>query len=169
MERSQTSPQVMFGTLQHGTLIRGLARPGHGPNLNSLEIGAWLAGLGYSYAFCTSVLIQIRYNAPPNTPSTPSGSIKHAINKSQSYSTSATDPDGDNVKYRFNWNDGTPETETGFVASGQSASASHSWTAPGTYLVKAYTIDASGNASGWSSTLSVQVISPARSCYVITC
>ena len=66
-------------------------------------------------------------NNPPATPSVPSGSTSGSSGTSYSYSTKATDPDGDKVKYTFDWGDGTTSV-TSLVSSGTSASASHIWT-----------------------------------------
>jgi len=97
-------------------------------------------------------------NRPPNTPSKPSGPTSGYTGTSYTYSTSATDPDGDQVKYCFDWGDGTTKTWTGFVSSGVSASASHSWSSPGTYYVKAKAQDYYGAESGYSSSLTVAVV-----------
>jgi hypothetical protein len=43
------------------------------------------------------------------------------------FSITATDPDGNKVKYTFDWGDGTAST-TSLVSSGASASSSHLWT-----------------------------------------
>jgi len=96
-------------------------------------------------------------NNPPNTPSTPTGRTSGYTDITYSYSTSGTDPDGDNVKYIFDWDDGTPQSTTGFVTSGSTASAYHSWSSPGTYYVKAKTVDVNGAESGWSSSLEVTI------------
>ena len=96
-------------------------------------------------------------NRAPATPSIPSGSTSCAVGTSYSYSASATDPNNDQVKYSFDWGDGTPQSTTSLVNSGSSASASHTWTAAGTYLVKAMATDSKGAASGWSGTLTVTV------------
>jgi hypothetical protein len=66
-------------------------------------------------------------NNPPNTPTMPSGTISGTPGTSYSYSTSATDPNGDQVKYTFDWGDGTVQSQTGLVNSGTTASASHAW------------------------------------------
>ncbi|MRS05392.1 glycosyl hydrolase family protein, partial [bacterium] len=66
---------------------------------------------------------------PPGNPFSPSGPISGVTGTSYIYSTSATDPGGDQVKYTFDWGDGTIQTETGLVNSGITASATHSWSA----------------------------------------
>jgi len=95
-------------------------------------------------------------NNPPNKPSPPSGPGSGDTGTSYSYSTSATDPDGDQVKYTFDWRDGIT-TETGFVDSGTTASESHTWSSPGTYYVKAKATDSEDASSGWSFSKKVTI------------
>ena len=65
----------------------------------------------------------------------------------------------DQVKYIFSWGDGTTTT-TGLVDSGTAASASHSWSTAGTYLVKARARDSKGATSALSSSLSIKIAAP---------
>ena len=95
-------------------------------------------------------------NSPPNTPSIPTGPISGKVNTFYSYSTSATDPDGNQVKYTFDWGDGT-KSVTNVVNSGKSASAYHKWTTFGTYQVKAMATDSKGAFSGWSSPMTFTI------------
>ena len=98
-------------------------------------------------------------NSPPNTPSVPLGSDTGLAGTAYSYSTSATDPDGDQVKYTFDWGDGSTDT-TGLVDSCATASASHSWNDVGTYEVKVKATDSKGASSGWSDTLTISITNP---------
>jgi len=91
-----------------------------------------------------------RIDAPPSTPSKPSGFSSGYADQSYSYSTSATDPDGDKIKYYFNWGDGTGSW-TDYVNSGQSVSKSHSWHSQGTYNIKVKAQDEYGAESDWST------------------
>ena len=95
-------------------------------------------------------------NTPPNTPSTPNGETKGVTGTLYAYVTSASDPDSDQVKYTYDWDDGET-SETTLVSSGSSKIASHSWLNPGTYYVKAKATDSNGASSGWSSTLTVTI------------
>ncbi len=90
-------------------------------------------------------------NRPPNTPSSPSGPDAGTHGPSYSFTTSTTDPDGDQVAFKFSWGDGTKSGWTSFVGSGGSASMSHSWSSQGTYAVRAKAKDVNGAESGWSS------------------
>jgi hypothetical protein len=105
-------------------------------------------------------------NQPPNNPSTPSGSTYLIIDESGTYSTNATDPDGDQVQYRFDWDaNGSHDYSdwTDFVSSGTTLSMNHSWSNGGSYVVKAQASDTYSEASGWSNGLSVYVNSPPNS------
>jgi hypothetical protein len=98
----------------------------------------------------------IAANSPPNTPSIPSGPVSGKVKTFYSYSTSATDPDGNQVKYTFDWGDGTKSVSS-VVNSGKSASVYHKWTTFGTYQVKAMATDSKGAFSGWSSPMNFTI------------
>lgn len=102
--------------------------------------------------------IDVTPNTPPNKPSTPSGPSKLAAGDSGTYTTSATDPDGDQVQYRFNWGDGETSDWTDLVDSGTPASLSHSWEDPGTYDIKAQAKDSEGETSLWSDPFTVEIV-----------
>lgn len=93
---------------------------------------------------------------PPSVPSIPSGPTTGTSSTSYSYSTSTTDPNGDQVRYTFDWGDGTNST-TSLVNPGAKASLSHRWARTGTYLVKAMATNSKGATSAWSNTLSVKI------------
>lgn len=93
----------------------------------------------------------------PNKPAAPLGETAGITNMSYSYSTYATDNNGDNVQYRFDWGDGTVSNWTSLVASGSSSHRAHAWTYAGTYAVKAQARDAYGLRSNWSDPLNVSI------------
>ena len=112
------------------------------------------------FVFIIVLSMQIKANNPPNTPSTPSGPTLVWADEENYYSTSATDPDGDKVRYGFDFGDGTDITWTGYVDSGSTASAYHVWCScagEGTRYVKVKAQDENGAESGWSNTLAVYV------------
>ncbi len=105
-----------------------------------------------------SLNVTIADNKPPAIPVVPSGptSVRSAI--SYEYATSATDPDGDSVRYVFDWGDGTTSwTGLGFIESGTRESVLHKWSRPGIYRVKAMSADDKGAESGWSNPLTVNI------------
>ena len=94
---------------------------------------------------------------PPDVPFVPSGPSSGVTGASYSFSTSATDPGEDQVKYTFDWGDGTAQTETALVNSGTAASATHAWSEAGSYAIKAMATDSYGATSGWSSEYMVTI------------
>jgi len=107
------------------------------------------------------ILVDSNYlppNDPPETPETPDGETNGYANVEYEYETSGTDPDTNNVKYGFDWDgDDTVDSWTDFVSSGQTGSASHTFTTAGTYNVTVKSQDTRGAESGWSSALSVTI------------
>jgi hypothetical protein len=93
-------------------------------------------------------------NTPPNTPSTPSGQSSGTVGVSYTYSTSADDPDGDQVWYKWDWGNEVSDWD-GPYNSGDPVTTSHTWTAEGTYAVKVKAKDTSDAESVWSDPLSV--------------
>ena len=95
-------------------------------------------------------------NYPPGTPSKPSGPSEGDLGESLTYSTSAIDPEGDQVYYKFDWGDGSYSRWVGPYNSGDTGNASYSWSSPGKYSVRARAKDGQG-ASYWSDPLKVTV------------
>ena len=95
-------------------------------------------------------------NTPPAPPNKPCGPIWGRSNISYSYSTVTTDPDGDKIKYYFDWGDGTGEWTT-FTDSGVVVSAFHLWRNMGKYEIKVKARDEYGLESNWSSPLNVTI------------
>ena len=75
------------------------------------------------------------------------------MNVSITFSTSATDPNGDSLQYRYDWGGGV-------LSSWGAASQSHSWAAAGQYAVKAKARDSLGSESAWSSAKTVSHLEP---------
>jgi hypothetical protein len=101
-------------------------------------------------------------STPPAAPGRPTGPAKCQQGAEASFGASATDPDGDRVRYEFDWNASGAGTTTltDLVASGTAATATHSWARWGTYPVKVRAVDEHGIASGWSDPLEVAVNAP---------
>ncbi len=89
-------------------------------------------------------------NGPPSTPATPSGPSSAAVNTAVTFSTSAADPNGDSLQYRYDWGGGV-------LSTWGAASQSRSWTVAGQYAVRAQARDSLGAQSGWSSARTVTI------------
>jgi len=104
-----------------------------------------------------STMATILSNAPPDTPSKPAGTTDGKIGKEYAYTSSTTDPDGDQIWYWFDWDDGTNSGWIGPYASGATGSAKHTWDEEGDYDIKVKAKDVNELESGWSSILSVKI------------
>ncbi|MFO7708481.1 MAG: choice-of-anchor U domain-containing protein [Desulfobacterales bacterium] len=102
---------------------------------------------GYSNSVSYTVPV---VNGAPSTPATPSGPASALVNTSVTFSTSATDPNGDSLQYRYDWGGGV-------LSTWGAASQSRSWAAAGQYAVKAQARDSQGALSGWSAGRTVTV------------
>jgi hypothetical protein len=94
-------------------------------------------------------------NGAPTTPATPSGATSALVNTAVTFSTSATDPNGDSLEYRYDWGGGV-------LSSWGASSQSRSWAAAGQYAVKAQARDSKSAESAWSAakTVTISQISP---------
>ena len=89
------------------------------------------------------VIITDKPNYPPNKPDI-IGASSISINKLQNYEAESTDPDGDNIKYFFDWGDGSLVTETELVSNGTTIQSNHSWKFPGLFQLTVYVEDEKG-------------------------
>lgn len=104
--------------------------------------------------------VTITTNTAPNTPSKPSGPTSGTVGETYTYTTSTTDPDGDNVRYGWDFDgDHIVENEhwTQFYASGATCSINVQFTGAGTYYISAMAEDVNGAQSGFSPTLVVNI------------
>lgn len=86
-------------------------------------------------------------NIPPNTPATPWGPSECTWRAT--LHTVATDPEGDQLLYQWDWGDGTLSDWVGPYTSGAECSMFHEWDTLGTYAVKARVKDG-WDTSYWS-------------------
>jgi hypothetical protein len=94
---------------------------------------------------------------PPAKPQKPSGPASGKANVEYPYTSSTTDPDGDQVYYLFDWNDGTTSGWVGPYNSGATATAQHTWKKQGNYEIKVKAKDEHGAQSGWSDPLPISM------------
>ena len=105
-----------------------------------------------------TVTIEEVGNNPPNIPTTPSGPSTGSVGISYSYTTSSTDPDGDDISYGFDWDgDSIVDEYSGLFSSGATCVMSHTWSYAGTFQVKVKAKDEHNDLSGFSSPLTVTI------------
>ncbi|MDF0593836.1 C25 family cysteine peptidase [Methanotrichaceae archaeon M04Ac] len=95
-------------------------------------------------------------NSPPETPDRPVGPNSGKIGLLYSYSAVSDDPDGDQLRYVFDWGDATT-SQTGFVDSGTTGSLTHLWNVEGVYNIRVRAEDVRGATSEWSEPLEVSI------------
>jgi len=95
---------------------------------------------------------------PPEAPERPDGPTDGIVGFGYTFSTSTTDPDGDNVSYWWNWSDGTPGEWSDLHDSGATALAYHSWVEAGKYNITVKAKDIHNVESGWSESLIVYIV-----------
>ena len=96
-------------------------------------------------------------NHPPNAPIKPSGQTSAKPGMAYNYTSSTSDPDGDHVRLRFDWGDGTLSNWGAFVSSNTSVAMLHVWNSISTYNVRVIAQDENGTNSSWYVPLSVTV------------
>jgi len=106
--------------------------------------------------FCDPSLRIRKISDRPNTPDTPDGPTSGVIKTEYTYTTSTTDPNGDLIKYCFDWGDDTVSW-TDWLESGEIASLSHMWETPGYYEIKVKARDEYGLDSDWSEPLTMHI------------
>jgi hypothetical protein len=120
-------------------------------------------GFGFEIRSLTMTLLDTTYyveTTPPLTPGQPSGPTVLNVGESGNFTTNTSDPDGDSIRYIYDWDDGSKSMTT-FLPSGETALISHMWTRKGSYSVKVKARDKYGGESGWSVPLNVTVLNEA--------
>jgi len=95
---------------------------------------------------------------PPETPSKPNGPTSWIKDVLATFTSSTTDPDGDQIYYLFDWGDGQTSDWLGPYTSGQSAEAEHSWNELGDYEIMVMAKDIYNAQSSWSDALTITII-----------
>ncbi len=99
------------------------------------------------------------YNSPPEQPAAPTGPEVGVIGIQYTFTGTTTDPEGEQVYYRFDWGDGSISDWLGPYNSGASASGIHIWHSAGEYEVKVQAKDIMDGQSPWSPSHVITVYS----------
>ena len=95
---------------------------------------------------------------PPETPITPEGPDEWVRDVETTFSTSAIEPDGEQVYYKFDWGDDNVSDWVGPYNSGETGEASHAWENLGDYEIKAIAKDINGVQSEWSEPALLSIV-----------
>ncbi|UCB53294.1 MAG: dockerin type I repeat-containing protein [Candidatus Zixiibacteriota bacterium] len=121
-------------------------------NHRGAVINQWLEPAFRGWSACV-----IRATDFPAVPGAPSGPVTGETGIGYEFSTNTTDPEEDSVFFWFDWGDGANSGWLGPYASGDTCTASNSWSDPETYSVKVKAKDVYDHESDWSEALSITV------------
>lgn len=100
---------------------------------------------------------QIYYSKSPSIPLKPSGPPSGKSGEEYVFSTSAIDPEGQNIYYLSNWGDNSEEIWIGPFMSGKEANINHTYDQDGDYEIKVKAMDIYGYESEWSDPLAISM------------
>jgi hypothetical protein len=96
-------------------------------------------------------------NTQPNIPETPLGPTSGRIKREQTFTSSATDQDGDDLWYFWDWGDENNSGWLGPYSSGDTCEASYTWQLEGNFSVRVKVKDGNGGESYWSDSLPISM------------
>jgi hypothetical protein len=106
-----------------------------------------------------AVLLAIELaNLPPEDPQKPSGESEGVTKVSYTFSSSTTDPEGQQIFYLFDWGDNTTSEWLGPYDSGTVVNADHAWNDKGYYEIKVKAKDINDSESKWSDPHSINIL-----------
>lgn len=97
-------------------------------------------------------------NVLPDKPEKPSGPTNGEPGITYTFSTSTTDPDGNQLYYKWDWGDGNFSEWFGPFDSGETTYASYSWLQKDNYEIKVKARDIHGVPSGWSDSITLKML-----------
>lgn len=119
-------------TIEFDALAIGIT--GSGPGINTVYVTAFEDTDPFEDSDTAAVVIKT------NTPSSPPdiiGDTAGVVGQVLTFHAVSWDPDGDDILYMFDWDDGTTSDWLGPKPSEEELSTTNTWDAPGTYYVKA--------------------------------
>ncbi len=96
-------------------------------------------------------------NLPPNIPEIPDGPDTGATGIEYTFTTSTTDPEGEDIYYKFDWGDGTISDWNGPYTSGATGDDSYIWTTAGIYEIRVKAKDINEAESDWSEPHTIDI------------
>lgn len=97
--------------------------------------------------------IRIKITQPNKNPLAPTivdGIRSGTLNIDYTFTVVSQDPDGDNIRYIFNWDDNTENTITSYVKNNTKINTTHNWSKAGIYIIKLQAEDINHGKSGYT-------------------
>ena len=98
--------------------------------------------------------------SPPNTPSKPSGPESITPLVKYTYSTIASNSEGHQLYYLWDWGDGSETEPLGPYEPGEIVETQHEWKIAGDYRIRVRALGITGDESSWSEPLIIHVKGP---------
>jgi hypothetical protein len=111
---------------------------------------------GQTWWYSPIIHVKVK-NEPPQTPTTPQGTNRGKPDVEYTFTTTTTDPDGDDVFYQWDFGDGTITDWMGPYDPEYHAFASHIWSEKGSYDIRVKAKDLHNSESDWSQTLHINI------------
>jgi len=116
--------------------------------------------LGFNYNF--NIWAEVKeHSEPPEKPQRPDGPTEGVVGVEYTFCTSTTDPEGEQVCYLWDWDDGTYSEWLGPYDSGATACASHAWTETGEYNITVKAKNLHYAESEWSDPKTIHIVDTA--------
>lgn len=160
----QADNQPMWRGPLPGYTIRGVPIDGcHGEDCKNT------GGQVYTASFPPeTITFNLTGQDPNNIPSKPAISMTNPRDlwalEQGTFNFVSSDPDGDQVRYEINWNNGVVPQDNiqadgvSTVPQGVTQSLNHAWPAPaGTYYIRAQAVDSNDGSSGWTDPFPVVI------------
>lgn len=126
-------------------------------------------GVAYCY-------IGIGLQMPPDKPSIPIGPTTGLSGNQYTFTVSTTDPEEDDIKYGWDFDDGSSIYWSNLHSSGEICTITHSWNLDGIYSIRVMAKDTNGAESDWSDPLiliigdndnpTVEITKPEKAVYI---
>jgi outer membrane protein assembly factor BamB len=87
-------------------------------------------------ALAMAGLLSCRSNHAPDVPAVPTGPDYCMKDTTYTFTTVASEPDGDSIALRFDWGDSTVSYWVGWYASGETVAFAHAWSVTGNFEVR---------------------------------
>jgi hypothetical protein len=97
-------------------------------------------------------------NAAPDIPNTPDGPSEGVSGYEYSFTTSANEPEGEDVFYKFDWGNGIQSDWYGPFAPGEICEGFYTWEDPGEFEIKVKAQDINGGESQWSEPHAITIL-----------
>jgi len=117
-----------------------------------------LVGNFQGSAEITGFAIPYIITQPPETPQQPDGPSEGVVGVEYTFSTSTTDPEGEQVFYMWDWDDGTYSDWLGPFDSGDTVLAGHTWMEAEMYEVRVKAKDIYNRESDWSEPKTIRIL-----------